>query len=207
MEHVDYLLAGALGLALAASSGFRVFVPLLAASLAYRTGYLTPAAGFAWLGSWPAVALLGTATVAEILGYYIPVVDNILDTITGPAAVIAGAILMTSALPDLPPLVRWGLGVVVGGGTAGIIQTGTSLLRAGSTVTTAGLGNPVLATLENVLALMGTVLALLLPLLMAAVAVGLAVIVLARLRQWRQRRAARRAVAASLQLRGVAHTK
>ena len=191
METVSYLLAGALGLALAACSGFRVFVPLLAASLAYRTGYLTPSPGFEWLGSWPAVAALGTATVAEILGYYLPVVDNLLDTITGPAAFIAGTLLMTSALPDLPPMVRWGLGVLVGGGTAGIIQTGTSLLRAGSTVTTGGLGNPVLATAENMLAIVGTVLSLLLPLLVAALAVGAVVWVLVHLRRWRQRRAAR----------------
>lgn len=196
MENFDFLLAGALGLALAACSGFRVFVPLLAASLAYRTGYLTPAPGFAWLGTWPAVAALGTATVAELLGYYVPVVDNLLDTITGPAAFIAGTVLMTSALPDMPPMVRWGLGILVGGGTAGIIQTGTSLLRAGSTVTTAGLGNPVLATLENVLAIVGSVVALLLPLLMAALAVGLLIWMLSHLRRWRQRRAARRAMLA-----------
>lgn len=192
MPPLDYLLAGALGLALAACSGFRVFVPLLAASLAYRTGYLTPAPGFAWMGSWPAVAALGTATVAEILGYYIPVVDNVLDAITGPASVIAGAVLMTSALPDMPPMVRWGLGILVGGGTAGIIQTGTSLLRAGSTATTAGLGNPVLATLENLLAIVGSVLGLLVPVLVAALAVGVVLWVLSRLRRWQQRRAARR---------------
>ncbi|MET4109099.1 DUF4126 domain-containing protein [Hymenobacter sp. UYP22] len=192
MPYLDYLLAGALGLALAACCGFRVFVPLLAASLAYRTGYLTPAPGFAWMGSWPAVAALGTATVAEILGYYIPVVDNVLDAITGPASFIAGAVLMTSALPDMPPMVRWGLGILVGGSTAGIIQTGTSLLRAGSTATTAGLGNPVLATLENLLAIVGSVLGLLVPVVVAALAVGMVLWVLSRLRRWRQRRAARR---------------
>lgn len=191
MENVEYLLAAALGLALAACSGFRVFVPLLAASLAYRTGFLAPSPGFAWLGTWPAVAALGTATVLEILGYYVPVIDNLLDTITGPASFIAGTILMTSALPDLPPVVRWGLGVLVGGGAAGIIQTGTSLLRAGATATTAGLGNPVLATLENVLAIVGSVLALLVPALVAVLAVAGVVWVVARLRKWRQRRATR----------------
>ncbi|WP_262920640.1 DUF4126 family protein [Hymenobacter sp. 5516J-16] len=89
-------------------------------------------------------------------------------------------------------MLRWGLGVLVGGGTAGIIQTGTSLLRAGSTVTTAGLGNPVLATVENLLAIVGAALGLLLPLLVAALAVGTVVWVLVRLRRWRQRRAVRR---------------
>ncbi|GAB3238070.1 DUF4126 domain-containing protein [Hymenobacter seoulensis] len=197
MEPVQYFLAGALGLALAACSGFRVFVPLLAASVAYRMGLLTPSPGFAWLGTWPAIAALGTATVAEILGYYVPVIDNVLDAITGPASFIAGTVLMTSALPDMPPMVRWGLGIVVGGGTAGIIQTGTALLRAGSTATTAGLGNPVLATLENMLAIVGSVLGLLIPVVMAGLAVVLLVWVLTRLRRWRQRRASRQFASAS----------
>ncbi|MBC6698327.1 DUF4126 domain-containing protein [Hymenobacter sp. BT190] len=192
MQLQEYLLSGALGLALAACSGFRVFVPLLAASLAYQTGVLAPSAGFAWLGSWAAVGALGTATVAEILGYYFPVVDNVLDTITTPASFIAGAVLMTAALPDLDPVVRWGLGVLVGGGTAGMVQTGTALLRAGSTATTAGLGNPVLATAENTLAIVGSALALLLPVVTAALMLGVVVYIATRLRRWRQRRAGRR---------------
>ncbi|WP_022826043.1 DUF4126 domain-containing protein [Hymenobacter norwichensis] len=195
---MEYLLSGALGLALAACSGFRVFVPMLAASLAYRTGLLEPSAGFAWLGSWGAVAALGTATVAEILGYYFPVVDNVLDSITTPASFIAGTVLMTAALPNLDPAVRWGLGIVVGGGTAGIIQTGTSLLRAGSTLTTAGLGNPILATIENTLAIVGTALALLLPVLAAGLGLLLVLYIATRLRRWRQRRANQRAGATPL---------
>lgn len=197
MQPQEYVLSGALGLALAACSGFRVFVPMLAASLAYRTGLLHPSAGFAWLGSWAAVAALGTATVAEILGYYFPVVDNVLDTITTPASFIAGTVLMTAALPDLDPAVRWGLGVLVGGSAAGIIQTGTSLLRAGSTLTTAGLGNPVLATIENTLAIVGTALALLLPALAAGLGLVLVLYIATRLRHWRQRRTSRRATATS----------
>lgn len=194
---MEYLLSGALGLALAACSGFRVFVPLLAVSLAYRTGLLHPSAGFTWLGSWGAVAALGTATVAEILGYYFPVVDNVLDTITTPASFVAGTVLMTAALPDLDPVVRWGLGVLVGGSTAGIIQTGTTLLRAGSTATTAGLGNPVLATIENTLAVIGTALALLLPVVTAGLGLILVLYLVTRLRRWRQRRTTARRTAAT----------
>ncbi len=171
-----------------------MFVPLLAASLAYRTGWLQPSAGFAWLGSWTAVGVLGTATVAEVLGYYFPVVDNLLDTITTPASFIAGTVLMTAALPDLDPTVRWGLGVLVGGGTAGLIQTGTTLLRAGSTMGTAGLGNPVLATAENTLAVLGTALALLLPVLAAGLVLVLVLYIATRLRRWQQRRTNRRTI-------------
>ncbi|GAA4384376.1 DUF4126 domain-containing protein [Hymenobacter koreensis] len=196
MSSADYLLSGALGLALAACSGFRVFVPLLAASIAYRTGFLTPSEGFAWLASWTALGVLATATLAEMLAYYFPVVDNFLDSLTTPASFIAGTLLMTAALPGLDPVLRWGLGALVGGSTAGIIQTGTAVLRAGSTVATGGLGNPVLATAENVLAVVGTVLGLLLPLLVAGLAVVLVVYVLSRLRRWRERRRARTSVSA-----------
>ncbi|WP_460576409.1 DUF4126 domain-containing protein [Hymenobacter coalescens] len=188
MNPSDYLLSGALGLALAACSGFRVFVPLLAASIAYRTGYLAPSPGFAWLGSWPALGVLATATLAEMLGYYLPVVDNFLDTLTTPASFVAGTLLMTSALPELNPVLRWGLGVLVGGGAAGVVQSGTALLRAGSTVATGGLGNPFFATIENVLAVVGAALALLLPLLVAGLAVGFIIFVVSRLRRWRAQR-------------------
>ncbi len=187
---MQYLVAGALGLGLAACSGFRVFVPLLAASAAYHSGYLAPAAGFAWLGSWAALLTLAAATLLEIAGYYIPVVDHALDTLTTPASFVAGTILMTSALPHLDPTLRWTLGVLVGGGAAGLVQTGTALLRGASTATTGGLANPVLATAENVLAVGGVALTLLLPLLAAGLAVGLLLFILSRLRRWRARRRA-----------------
>ncbi|MCI1187078.1 DUF4126 domain-containing protein [Hymenobacter sp. DH14] len=194
---MQYVVAGALGLGLAACSGFRVFVPLLAASLAYHTGYLAPAAGFAWLGTWAALIALTTATVAEIAGYYVPFVDHLLDTITTPASFIAGTILMTSALPHLDPTLRWTLGMLVGGGTAGLVQTGTALLRGASTATTGGLGNPVLATVENTAAVGGVVLTLLLPLLAAGMVVLLLVYILSRLRRWRARRRAAKVPLAS----------
>ncbi|TGE18590.1 DUF4126 domain-containing protein [Hymenobacter elongatus] len=191
MTTLDYLVAGGLGMALAACSGFRVFVPLLAANLAYLTGFMAPSPGFAWLGTWPAFGILATATLAEMLAYYVPVIDNLLDTITTPASFIAGTLLMTSALPDLDPVVRWGLGVLVGGGTAGMVQSGTALLRAGSTATTAGLGNPLLATLENFLAIVGSALGLFLPLLMAGLVVVLLLYLGGRFRRLFFRRAAR----------------
>ena len=185
---MQYLMAGALGLGLAACSGFRVFVPLLAASVAYHSGYLAPAAGFAWLGSWAALLTLAAATLLEIAGYYLPVVDHLLDALTTPASFVAGTVLMTSALPHLDPTLRWTLGVLVGGGTAGLVQTGTALLRGVSTATTGGLANPVLATAENALAVGGVALTLLLPLVAAGLALLLLVFILSRLRRWRARR-------------------
>ena len=196
MDHLSpmqYLMAGALGLGLAACSGFRVFVPLLAASVAHRVGWLPSSPGFDWLSSWPALLMLATATLAELVGYYVPLVDHLLDTLTTPASFIAGTLLMTSSLTHLDPTLRWTLGILVGGGAAGLVQGSTALLRAGSTATTGGLANPLFATLENVLAIAGTLLTLLLPLVAAALAVGLLVFGASRWRRWRQRRAARRA--------------
>ena len=186
MEQVpamQFLVAGALGLGLAACSGFRVFVPLLAASITYHTGYMAPAAGFAWLGTWAALLTLATATVVEMAGYYIPVVDHLLDTLTTPASFVAGTILMTSALPHLDPTLRWTLGILMGGSTAGLVQTGTALLRGASTATTGGLANPVLATAENMLAMGGVAITLLLPLVAAGLVVFLVVFILTRLRR------------------------
>ena len=186
---MQYLVAGALGLGLAASSGFRIFVPLLAASVAHRVGWLPSSPGFEWLGSTTALLVLATATLAELLGYYVPVVDHLLDTLTTPASFVAGTLLMTSSLTHLDPTLRWALGIVVGGGAAGLVQGSTALLRAGSTATTGGLANPVFATLENLLAVGGSVLALGLPLLAAGLALGLLVFLGSRWRRWRQRRA------------------
>jgi len=71
----------------------------------------------------------------------VPFFDHLLDTLTTPASFIAGTILMTSALPH--PMLRWTLGILVGGGAAGLVQTSTALLRGASTAGTGGRANPV----------------------------------------------------------------
>jgi hypothetical protein len=64
--------AVAIGIGLSASCGFRVFVPMLVASLAAKMGIFPVQEGFQWLAGWPAIISFGTATVVEILAYYIP---------------------------------------------------------------------------------------------------------------------------------------
>lgn len=139
-----------LGLGLSASCGFRVFLPMLAANVAAMNGWITPHEGFQWLSTWPAFFSLLSATIAEVGGYYIPFIDNLLDTIATPAAVVAGTLLTTSFIQIESPVLQWGLGLIVGGGTAGLVQAGTGLLRLLSSKTTVGLGNPVVSTAENV---------------------------------------------------------
>lgn len=165
--NIELFLSLCLGLGLSAACGFRVFVPLLVTNIAYLTGYAHPQVGFEWMSSWTAFGILATATVLEIGAYYIPWLDNLLDTIAMPTAFIAGTVLMTSLLDDGHPILRWGLGLILGGGSAGLIQAGTSVLRLGSTATTGGIGNPVVSTFENIFSILLAIFSLLLPILVA----------------------------------------
>jgi hypothetical protein len=170
---LEPLLSIALGIGLAAAAGFRIFVPLLAAGIAARTGFLPLTDGFQWLGSTPALLMLGTAAVVEVLAYYIPGVDHLLDVVAGPAAVGAGVVASASVMADIPQGVMWPLAIIAGGGVAGLTKGTTALLRAKSGVMTAGFANPVVATVETVGATGITVLALVVPLLCLAAIAGL----------------------------------
>lgn len=153
------------GVGLSAACGFRVFVPLAGLSLASMAGSVELAPGFEWIGEWPALAAFLTATVLEIAGYYIPWVDNMLDTLATPAAVVAGTVATASMLGDASPMTRWSLAVIAGGGVSGTVQGGTVLLRAGSSGATGGLGNPLVSTGEWLGSVLMTLLAIVVPLL------------------------------------------
>ena len=172
----EQLLSVAVGLGLAAASGFRVFLPLLAAGAAGRLGYLPLAGGFDWLATTPALVALGVAAVLEILAYYIPWLDNALDTIATPAAIAAGVLASMAVLTDMPPALRWAIGIIGGGSAAGLIQGITALLRLKSSALTGGLANPVIATTELLGAGTVAVLAIALPLLALTVVVLLLVL-------------------------------
>lgn len=157
------LLSIAIGLGLAAACGFRVFVPLLIAGLAAQGGRLPLAPGFDWLASTPALIALGTATVLEIGAYYFPWLDHILDLVATPAAVIAGMLAAGSVITDLPPLLKWSVVLIGGGGMAGLVQAATVFLRLKSTAVTGGAANPGVATAEVLGAGITAWIAILLP--------------------------------------------
>lgn len=144
----DLALSVVLGVALAAATGFRVFLPMLIVSGAAYSGHLHLDSGFAWLGTPAALIMLSVAAVAEVLAYYIPVVDNLLDVVAAPAAFIAGTILSAAVMTDMPPMVKWTAAIIAGVGVAGLTQGVTGILRAHSTVLTGGLGNFVISTAE-----------------------------------------------------------
>ena len=168
MAGTEVALSIALGVGLAAAVGFRVFLPMLVMSIAAYSGHLTLGSGFAWLGSAPALLMLAVAALLEIVAYYIPGVDNLLDALATPAALIAGTVVSAAVMADLPPLVKWTTAVIAGGGAAGLTQGITSLLRLKSTTLTGGLGNHVIASGELGGALGVSLLALAAPVLAVA---------------------------------------
>ena len=159
----DLAVSIVLGIALAAATGFRVFLPMLIVSGAANTGHLPLDNSFAWLGTPSALTMLGVASLAEVLAYYVPVIDNLLDTLATPAALVAGTIVSAAVMTDLPPMVKWTAAVIAGGGIAGLTQGVTGMLRAHSTVLTGGLGNSVISTAELGGALLISFLALVAP--------------------------------------------
>jgi hypothetical protein len=133
--------------------------------------------------------MLTVAAFTEIAAYYIPVLDNLLDGIAGPVAVGAGIAVSYAVMGDLPPMLKWSLAIIAGGGAAAATQGATTLLRGASTAVTGGLGNSVLATLEIIGAVLLSVLAIMLPYLALLAAIIFIVIAWRMVMKARRRRA------------------
>jgi hypothetical protein len=187
-QSFDLLFSIALGIGLAAATGFRVFIPLLVAGLAARAGWVPLTDSFAWLQSTPALVVLSTAAALETLAFYIPGIDHVLDVLAGPLAVIAGVLASASVMVDLPPEAKWPIAVIAGGGIASVTKATAAVVRAKSAALTGGFGNPVVSTVETAGAATISILAIVAPVI--CIAVAIAVIVWA-LRRSRRSRAAR----------------
>tara|TARA_R110000868_G_scaffold132182_1_gene342771 strand:- start:812 stop:1378 length:567 start_codon:yes stop_codon:yes gene_type:complete len=163
--NLETLLSICLGIGLAASVGFRVFLPLFALSLAAYFNVLELNDSWQWIGSFSALIILGVATFVEIFAYFIPYVDHLLDGITVPLAAIAGTIIMLSTVMDLSPEITWALAIIAGGGTAVAIAGSSSAARLTSTISTGGLGNPIVSTVETGTATFMAIVSIVLPLI------------------------------------------
>lgn len=168
---VSWLPGLLLGIALSAGSGFRVFIPLLVSNLAAKFGLVSVSENFQWMMSNTTTIVLVVASVVEIASYYIAFIDNLLDSIALPASVAAGTLLTTQFLKIDDPTLQWGLGILAGGGVAGTIQAGTSLIRLGSTKFTGGIGNGFFSTFENILSVGISLISLWIPLIMGVLAI------------------------------------
>jgi uncharacterized membrane protein len=175
-----------MGIGLASCAGLRAFLPLFVVGLAGRLDLVTLSESFSWLESWAAIVVFGVAVVIEVLADKFPVVDNLLDSVQTFVKPIAGSLVMATVVEDWTPLYATVFWIVMGGSSAGLVHITKAKLRLVSTATTAGVGNPVLSTSEDVGALAGTVGSIAVPPVMVivlAVGVVLAWVVLRRFRR------------------------
>ena len=176
------IVAALVGLSLASASGFRVFLPPFILSLAVRTDtldkYIPDLSGteFAIFDSNAAVVVLGIACLAEFGAYYVPWLDNILDTIATPAAVVSGVGMTSIALVGSDPIIQWSFAIIAGGGSAGVIQVATVAIRGLSSTITLGFCNSFVASGENIASVILTFAALIAPLLAAIFAIFIVVL-------------------------------
>lgn len=178
---IDTLVEVMLGISLSAAAGFRVFVPLLVLISAAVVGHLDLPVDLDWAETPQALVVFAVACLLEVSGYYIPWFDHLLDIVATPAAILAGTIVAASVAPEMNPLVHWTLALVVGGGTAGVTKGLMNLLRGTSTAASGGLTNPLVATVELVIAVVLSVLAVTLPLVAGAAVLSFLVIATQRL--------------------------
>jgi hypothetical protein len=177
---VELLPALALGVALAACAGLRAFLPLLLAGILARAGWLELGPSFQFLASNRALALFGVASLLEILGDKIPVVDHALDALGTPLRPAAGALLAASVLGQVSdPLTALALGTAVGAPAALVPHAAKSALRAASTTFTGGIANPILSLVEDAASLVLFVLAVLVPLLVVGL-LAFAIVLISR---------------------------
>ncbi|MGB7529061.1 DUF4126 domain-containing protein [Sphingobacterium cellulitidis] len=164
-EFLPFLISLFVGIGLAAATGFRVFLPIFFLSLGSYLGWIPLDQSYAWIGGLPAVIATGLATIVEILAYYIPFIDNILDSITVPLATIAGSLLFASQFTEVSNWIQWSLAIIAGGGTAATISSVFAGTRAASSGTTAGVANPAISTIETIGSTIMSILAIFLPIL------------------------------------------
>ena len=172
---MELILSVFIGIGLAAAVGFRIFIPFLVASIAAYTGNLELSSNFVWIGTLPALIVFSVGTIIEIFSYYIPWVDNFLDAINHPLAIFAGIVLSGAVVTDFPPLIKWSLALIAGGGIAGTIHAATGMIRLKSSALTGGAGNPLVSTAEAAGSITLSLLAIMLPSI-AVIIVGVMIV-------------------------------
>jgi len=178
MDLGQFIFVLLMAFSLSACAGIRAFIPPLAISILAATGHLTLAPQFTWMGNWEVVAIFAVATVLELIADKYPGVDNVLDGAGLLIKPVMGALLASSIITGIDPVLALCIGIIVGGGSAGLVHAGKAKLRLLSTGFTGGAGNPILSFLEDVLAIVWTSVGIWLPVLAAIlVAIGLALLI------------------------------
>ncbi len=162
---LNLILSILMGLGLSASCGFRVFAPFLMMGIASQAGYLNLSSSFLWVAETYAIITFAVATIIEIGAYYIPWLDNLLDSIATPIAAIAGTLATASVAPEMSPLLHWTIAAMGGGGLSVGVKLSSAAIRGASTLTTAGTGNFIVSSAETSSSFVVSVIAITVPIL------------------------------------------
>lgn len=165
----------AMGFALAATVGLRAFLPLLAAGLLARFGYVDLGHSFEWMSKMPALIVFGSAVVFEVLADKVPGLDHALHAVETFVKPVAGTLVAASLFTNLDPMMAVVLGLIGGGTIAGMVHVAKGATRVASTAMTGGLANPALSLFDDVLAIGGIILAVLAPIIAAIIVLVLVV--------------------------------
>ena len=190
-----WVLPALLGLGLASATGLRTFLPLLMLALAakFELFDVRLIEQMDWLVSWPAIAALATATIAEFAGDKVPAVDHALNAVGYVTRPVAGAVAAGSVFWAVDPTAAAVAGIIVGAPAALAFNAAQTGARVGSTATTGGLANPLVSFVEDALALATVLVAFLAPILEPALLIVLAIVVFRLARRLRTGRATRTA--------------
>jgi hypothetical protein len=170
MGNVISGILGAFGLS--ASAGLNAYIPLLVVSLLAKfTDLIALSKPWDALTSWWTIGVLAVLVLVEAVADKVPAVDHVNDTIQTFIRPTAGAIVFAASagsVTEVSPVLSLICGLLV----AGTVHTVKSVaVRPLITASTAGMGDPIVSTAEDVVATLISVLSVVLPVLMLIVLV------------------------------------
>ena len=183
----ETLLSLATGLGLSTAAGFNAYLPLLITGiLARTTDLITLAAPFDRLEEPVVLGAIAAIGVIDFVGDKVPPVDHVLHAVGLVVAPVSGAVLALSATSDtdVVPAVALIIGVLAAEATQGARTS----VRPLSTVTTGGVGNPVLSLGEDGLSATLSFAAIIVPLVALVLVAAIVVLMVWAVRRVRRRR-------------------
>lgn len=157
MNEIEIFVQILIGLGLATATGFRVFVPLWALSLFSMTGYVELVHSFEWIGTTPAFIVFTVALIIEIIVYYVPLLDNIMDLISMPIAIVASILVTSSYVDGIDPWLKYTILIIASSALTVIAKSIMSWIRGASSAFTAGIGNGIVSTGESIASVLLTI--------------------------------------------------
>jgi len=164
---IDAITGLATSLGLSSSAGLNAYLPLVIVALVARfTDWITLNEPWNALTNGWIIALLAVLLAVEVVADKIPAVDHVNDVIQTFIRPAAGAILFAASsnvVADIHPVLALACGVIVAGGVHVVKAT----VRPAVTATTAGVGNPVVSTIEDITSALVALLSILVPIVIA----------------------------------------